>query len=77
MAAGNPQPLYSNYQQAANTSPATKTIRPAGLDEAAPIPQPAEASSSAPEVAPEEAGMSRLMAAKRRAQQRQQEKDDA
>jgi Ca-activated chloride channel family protein len=55
----------------------SRTIRPAGLDEAAPVPPPAETPPSAPEPTPEEAGMSRLMAAKRRAQQRQQEKDDA
>ena len=55
----------------------SRTLRPAGLDEAAPIPVAIEETPAEPAISPEEAGLSRLMAAKRRAQQRQKEKDDA
>jgi hypothetical protein len=53
-----------------------RTLRPEGLDEAAPVPPSAEPAPAPSEPSAEEAGMSRLMAAKRRAQQRQEKGDD-
>ncbi len=52
--------------------PAGKNLRPDGMDEPAPASPPPQAT---PEPDAEEAGMSRLMAAKRRAQQRQEKNE--
>ncbi len=62
--------------QTPNTERRSRTIRPEGAETVAAAVVPVEDVKNAP-VVEEEAGMSRLMAAKKRAQQRQQEKDDA
>ncbi len=80
------QPTVSTAPTAASARAATpttplvrtpsRTLRPEGLDEAAPLPPQTETAPVTPEPGPEEAGMSRLMAAKRRAQQRQDKSNE-
>ena len=53
-----------------------RTLRPEGLDEAAPVPPPVEEPRPAPQPSVEEQSMSRLLAAKRRAQPRQDKSDE-
>jgi len=56
--------------------PTSRTLRPEGLETPAAAPESAPAPPAEPEPEPQEAGFSRLMAAKRRAQQRQQQDHD-
>jgi Ca-activated chloride channel family protein len=75
-----PSPSPAHPAPPAPTAPPrtpTRTLRPEGLDDAAPTPAPPIVETPpAPAPSPEEAGMSRLMAAKRRAQQQQEKGDE-
>ncbi len=77
-AIGNQQssiPTPDTRHPTPNTRQPSRTIRPEGVEPVT-VAAPVEVVENAP-VPEEEAGMSRLMAAKRRAQQRQEKNDDA
>jgi len=69
----SPPPSANRPTTGAPPSAAARTVRPEGLEP--PVPAAPVATETAPQADTEEAGMSRLMAAKRRAQQRQEKED--